>query len=170
MSRIVAFTGHRPDIFRDPEAARAMVDAVALDLVSHEPRAERFLVGGQRGVDTWAAQAALALRVPFTLILPLEIAVFAADWSIADRQLLDVVSARANEVRVVGGEPDAAYTERNRLLASQAELLVAVWTALTCGGGGTAETIALARAAGTPVREIVLPVAQMAHSPIGRGI
>jgi hypothetical protein len=53
-------------------------------------------------------------------------------------------------------------------LAAQADLLVAVWTQL--GGGGTAETIALARAAGTPVRELLLPVAQIAHSARGRGI
>jgi hypothetical protein len=48
------------------------------------------------------------------------------------------------------------------------DALVTVWTQLQ--GGGTAETIVLARAAGPPVREIVLPVAQMAHSPHGRGI
>jgi uncharacterized phage-like protein YoqJ len=167
MSTIVGWTGHRPDIFEDPADAHAVVTATAQNVVANE-HAERFLVGGQRGVDTWAAQAAIALGVPFTLILPLGAAEFTGDWSAEDRQTLATVIAHATEVRVVGGTPETAYTERNRQLASQADLLIAVWTQLP--GGGTAETVALARAVGTPVREIVLPVAQMAHSPHGRGI
>jgi hypothetical protein len=171
MSRRVAWTGHRPDLFQDPAAARAAVDATAQGLVAHE-HTERFLVGGQRGVDTWAALAAIVLHVPFTLILPLQVAEFAADWSPADRDLLESIVHRADELRIIGGggTPEAAYTERNRQLATQADLLVAVWTATTNQGGGTAETIALAGAAGTPVRQVVLPIAQMAHPARGRGI
>ena len=169
MSRIVAFTGHRPDIFREPEAARDAVNTIAQNLVLHD-KVEHFLVGGQRGVDSWAAQAAIDLGVPFTLILPLDVARFTSDWPAADRALLDSVGAQAAEVRIVGPatDPAAAHTERNRQLAQQADLLVAVWTRLE--GGGTAETIALARAAGTPIREVVLPIAQIAHSRQGRGI
>ncbi len=169
MSRIVAWTGHRPDVFRDPEAAREVVNTTAQNLVSKES-AGHFLVGGQRGVDTWAAQAAIALGVPFTLILPLEVVTFTSDWPAADRAALESIVAIGSALRIVGplSDPAAAYTERNRQLATQADLLVAVWTQL--GGGGTAETIALARAAGTPVREVVLPIAQIAHSPYGRGI
>ncbi|MCA1648012.1 MAG: putative molybdenum carrier protein [Chloroflexi bacterium] len=167
MSSIVAWTGHRPDLFHDPDAARAAVDATAQDL-ANRARAERFLVGGQRGVDTWAAQAAIALNVPFTLALPLAPAEFAAGWLPADREVLERLVLRAAEVHIVGGRADAAYAERNRLLGARSDLLVAVWTRLA--GGGTAETIAHARAAGTPVREIVLPLAQMAHPAHGRGI
>jgi hypothetical protein len=94
MSRIVAWTGHRPGIFRDPAVARAAVNATAHDLVTGE-KTERFLVGGQRGVDTWAAQAAIALGVPFTLILPLEVAQFTRDWSAVDRETLESTIARA---------------------------------------------------------------------------
>lgn len=169
MSRIVAWTGHRPDIFRDPAAAREVVNTTAQNLVTKE-NAGHFLAGGQRGVDAWAAQAAIALGVPFTLILPLEVAEFTSDWTADDRATLESVIALASALRIVGptSDPAAAYTERNRQLATQADLLVAVWTQL--GGGGTAETVALARAAGTPVREVVLPIAQIAHSPRGRGI
>jgi len=108
--------------------------------------------------------------LPFTLILPLAVAQFTSDWLSADRAMLASVVKRAADVRIVGpaSDPAAAYTERNRQLAEQADLLVAVWTQLR--GGGTAETIALARAAGTPVREVVLPIAQIAHSPHGHGI
>jgi len=108
--------------------------------------------------------------VPFTLILPLEVAQFTSNWSSADRAVLESVVAQANEVRIVGpsSDPAAAYSERNRQLATRADLLVAVWTQLQ--GGGTAETVALANAAGTPIREVVLPIAQIAHSAHGRGI
>jgi hypothetical protein len=167
MSRIVSWTGHRPDIFADPEAARAVVGATARDVVSSE-RTERFLVGGQRGVDTWAAQAAIALGVPFTLVLPLEVAEFTLGWSPGDRATLEGLIGSATDVHVVGGEPAAAYTERNRQLASHTDLLIAVWTRLK--GGGTAETIGLARRAGTPVREIVLPTTRTPDSVHGRGI
>src|SRR6266702_2341537 len=129
MSTIVSWTGHRPDLFRDPAAARTAVEATAQDLLAHT-QAERFLVGGQRGVDTWAAQAAIALSVPFTLVLPLEVAELTSDWSAPDRATLESVVAQASDFRIVGtsSDPAAAYTERNRQLASQADLLVAVWT------------------------------------------
>lgn len=145
-----------------------MVDSTARELVQAEG-ATSFLVGGQRGVDTWAALAAIALGVPFTLLLPLPVADFTADWSADDRGLLERSMARAADVRVVGsGEPALAYSERNRQLAMQSDLLVAVWTGVP--GGGTAETIAFARAAGTPVREILLEAEPHADSKRGRGI
>src|ERR687884_2066281 len=105
---IVGWTGHRPDLFRDPAAAAARVDAAARDLVAHE-RVERFLVGGQRGVDTWAALAAIRLGVPFTLVLPLEVEQFTLEWTGEDRAMLERTIASAAEVRVAGG-----YTARNR--------------------------------------------------------
>ena len=159
---IVGWTGHRPDLFRDPAAAAARVDAAARDLVAHE-HVDAFLLGGQRGVDTWAALAAIALGVPFRLILPIDVGQFTSGWCRADRATLDHTLARAAEVRVAAG-----YTDRNRRIATGADVLVAVWTRV--GRGGTAETVALARAAGTPVREIVLEASEAAGWARGRGI
>ena len=45
-----------------------------------------------------------------------------------------------------GDQGAAAYRRRNGLLAERGDFLVAVWTGLE--GGGTAETIAAARAPG----------------------
>jgi hypothetical protein len=159
---IVGWTGHRPDLFRDPLAAAASVDAAARDLIARE-QVDAFLVGGQRGVDTWAALAAMALGVPFTLILPVDVSQFTSGWTTHERALLEQTLAAAAEVRVAGG-----YSERNRQIATGADLLMAVWTRV--GHGGTAETVALARAAGTPVREILLDAAPTAGSAQGRGI
>jgi cytosine/adenosine deaminase-related metal-dependent hydrolase len=164
---IVAWTGHRPELFLDEGAARSAVAAAAKEVIK-TGRVQRFLVGGQRGVDTWAAEMALALNTPFTLILPLPIAAFAADWPDFDRELLEKHAQRANQIRVVGGDPAAAYTVRNRLLASSADLLIAVWTGRK--DGGTAETVSFARQLGTRVREVRLAASPAAASPIGRGI
>lgn len=159
---IVGWTGHRPEVFRDATIARARLEAAARELVAGG-EVEQFLVGGQRGVDAWAAQAAIGLGVPMLLILPIEADAFAAGWSPAERAVLDQTIACAVEVRLA-----ADYTERNRQLATGADLLIAVWAAVR--GGGTAETIVLARAAGTPVREIRLEATAGAESMRGRGI
>lgn len=166
---IVAWTGHRADLFRDPPAARMAVTRVASELASEYPERVHFRVGGQRGVDTWAALAARALDVPYTVILPLPPEQFVDEhWSAADRQQLADVLSGAAEVRTIGGARVVAFTERNRALIAGADLLVAVWTATR--GGGTAETIDLARAAGVHLREVRLETDPDADSAIGRGI
>jgi hypothetical protein len=157
---IVAWTGHRPDIFADPPAARATVLALAREL---QPQAERFVVGGQRGVDTWAAEAAISLGLPFELILPLEPGPFAEGWSADDQRMLSHLLERAVTVQVAG-----TFSGRNERLAVAADLLVAVWTGLQ--GGGTAETLALARRVGTAIREARLAAAPGAAFASGRGL
>ena len=163
---IVAWTGHRPDLFRDASAARAAVDQVARELVA-TGSIDRFLVGGQRGVDTWAALGAHALDVPFTLVLPLEPDLFCQGWTSDDRRVLDETLGWAHDVQVIGGEPRAAYAERNRRLATSADLLIAVWTRTL--GGGTAQTVAFARQRGTPLREVLLEPSAAAAAASGRG-
>jgi hypothetical protein len=161
VSRIVAWTGHRPDVFLDPAGAHTAVDNTAREMA--ESGTEQFLVGGQRGVDTWAALAGMAYAVPFVVILPLPIGDFARGWSALDRAVLEQTIAQAADLRIAAG-----YRERNRQLATAADLLIAVWT--RTHGGGTAETIDFAREAGTPCREIVLEPAPNAHLLSGRGI
>jgi hypothetical protein len=163
----VAWTGHRPDVFRDPVTAEAIVERTARELL-HGQAVGRFLVGGQRGVDTWAAESAHRLGVPFSVLLPLAVPAFTQDWQPHDRARLERTLGWAADVRVVGGDAADAFTERNRLLATSADLLVAVWTQRA--GGGTAETVAFARAGGTPLREIVLEPSADAWSAGGRGI
>ena len=158
---IVSWTGHRPDLFRDAEAARTIVDRLARELA--EQHVDAFLAGGQRGVDTWVAQSAIKYAVPLRVSLPFEVARFTRDWLEADRCVLSSLLRRADVVRIAGG-----YTERNRVLATEAQLLVAVWTGTA--GGGTSETIDLARQVGTPVREVVLEPAPHARLATGRGI
>jgi len=161
MSRLVAWTGHRPDLFRDPTAARATVETEARG--QRDAGASGFLVGGQRGVDTWAALAAIDLAVPFGVVLPFRFDEFTREWTEADRSVLRQTLEQAATVEIVGG-----YSLRNRQLAVRAAWLVAVWTGTR--GGGTAETLELARQAGTPIREFLLEPSPTAGSVHGRGI
>ena len=167
--RAVGWTGQRPDLFADPAAARAAVEALAREHVAEIGASGLcFLVGGQRGVDTWAAAAGISLGVDVEVVLPLPPDVFAADWAEGDRAALRAVLTVARRVEVVDGHPDLAYAERNRRLAARGERLMAVWTGV--GEGGTAETIRLARSMGTPVEERILPAAPGAEGASGRGL
>jgi hypothetical protein len=165
----VAWTGHRPDLFADPAEARATVFALASELFERKPSIQ-FLVGGQRGVDTWAAQAATALGIAFTLILPLPRQDFVDDvWSSQDRAELERLMDAAATVEIVSrGDRARASTERNRQLATRGELLVAVWTGIV--HGGTAETLSFARAHRTPIREVLLAASRGAATATGRGV
>ncbi len=160
---IVAWTGHRPDLFRAPSAAQAAIDRAARAFAAHPLDPVSFVVGGQRGVDTWAMQSAINYGIPFRVILPFAMVEFASDWLEADRTVLTSLLRRADAVGVAGG-----YTERNRALVTGAQLLVAVWTGTR--GGGTSETIELARQVGTPVREILFEASPRASAATGRGI
>ncbi len=159
----VGWTGHRPDLFHDPGAARDALAATARHLVQRES-ARHFVVGGQRGVDTWAALEAVALGVSYSVILPCPIHAFAeASWTPDDRRTLARLLAGATDVQVAAG-----YSDRNQHVATSVDLLVAVWTGTR--GGGTEQTLGFARAAGTPVREVRLEPAASASTASGRGI
>jgi predicted Rossmann-fold nucleotide-binding protein len=156
----VGWTGHRPDLFAQPDRVRSSLESIARDLVEREG-AKGFVTGGQRGVDTWAADAALSLGVRLTLLLPLGLV--DESWTEADVRALERLRAVAREVRTVD-----SFSRRNRLVAESVDLLVAVWTGTR--GGGTEETIGFARTAGTPVREHHFDGSTLTQPPIGRGL
>lgn len=167
----VAWTGHRPEFFADPRAAEAEVHRLAAELLAEYGPDLRFLVGGQRGVDTWAAEAAMRLGVPFELYLPMPEPEFTRDWTPEDRARLAATRRAAASVVVVdtsGRTGPAAYSARNRALAEGGDLVVAVWTGRP--GGGTWETVQLARSLGKPVRETLLPGSGYAPRPGERGL
>ncbi|MBI2321631.1 MAG: DUF1273 family protein [Chloroflexi bacterium] len=167
----VGWTGHRPHYFRAPAEAAAAVQRAAEELRREVARPLVFITGGQRGVDLWAAEAAMQLGVPYHVYLPLPLAQFAADWDAADRAALERVWAAAAERRVLDERGDfgpGAYTLRNQAIAEECDLLVAVWTGRT--GGGTHETVSFARALSKPIREVLLPAADVPSDPAARGL
>jgi hypothetical protein len=167
---IVAWTGHRPYYFRDPRQGQRAVRRLTRWLRSQYGQDLSFLTGGQRGVDLWAAESGLVLGIPVRVVLPLPVDAFTHDWRGPDVERLRWVLERCASTEILGnaGAGEAAYTERNRRLATEAGLLVAVWTGVH--QGGTWQTLKLARAAGTPVREVLLPGSERPLEPGKRGL
>jgi hypothetical protein len=129
-----------------------------------------ILSGGQRGVDLWAAQAARDLALRLRLYLPAPAALFAADWSTDWAEALAGAQAHAEQVVVFGPDPHepGGYDARNRALANDCDLLVAVWTGQQ--PGGTSHTLSEARRLARPVREHRLDRSPTPQPPGERGI
>jgi hypothetical protein len=166
---IVGWTGHRPDVFEDSELARRRVFEEAQAVLQQWPDAE-MLVGGQRGVDLWAAEAACRLGAPYRLVLPADVETFTADWMPEDRRALEAAVAAARAVDIVachtGGLP-LSYDRRNERVALGSDLVMAIWTGLR--RGGTFYTVCAAQSFGRAVQSIVLPAAGGNVLP-GRGV
>ncbi|MCC7104870.1 MAG: hypothetical protein IT307_06980 [Chloroflexi bacterium] len=148
----VAWTGQRPELFAAPEIVVAAIGALVIELTPASGVLPVCLCGGQRGVDLWAAEAALRAGWPLALYLPLPLKAFSADWDGPWAGRLATAAALASETRVFATEGLSGYSRRNRALATRADLLVAVLTGAE--GGGTAETIAAAQAMGVPIRRL----------------
>jgi hypothetical protein len=130
-----------------------------------------FRCGGQRGVDLWATDAGLALGARVSLILPLRVDRFTAEWPEADRGHLLEACNRAASVRIIepGGFTSAlAFDLRNERLVEHADLLVAVWTGIR--RGGTFYTMCAARVRRVSAHEVILAPSSAADQPRGRGV
>jgi hypothetical protein len=165
----IAWTGHRPEVFRDHAQARARVDTLAWAAVARWPAAE-FVCGGQRGVDQWAAAAGLAAGRPVHLVLPSPPSRFTVGWPDADRASLERLLERAASLAVLdatGTYGPLAYDWRNEALVRGADRLIAVWTGLR--RGGTFYTLCAAAVGGVVVEAEILPAAA-GVPPGGRGL
>lgn len=166
---IAGWTGHRPDFFADTLRARRSVDAAADSLLSRFGSCE-FVCGGQRGVDQWAAQAAMHRRIPFHILLPHPLALFTQTWVPEERaRLIDLMDA-AGSVETI--DPDGelgalAYDLRSEAMVRRCQIVSAVWVGLR--RGGTFLTICAARSRGLLVEETCL-AARIGVDVRGRGV
>lgn len=156
-----AFTGHRPSRFpwkdneEDPGCtALKKVLAEQIEALAEAGAAE-FFTGGAEGVDTWAAEAVLALRekkpaLRLHCILPCEGQ--ADTWSGPARERRRAILERADTVRYVSREyREGCLLERNRRLVDSAGVLLAVFNGMRRSGTGA--TVNYARRTG---REILI--------------
>jgi hypothetical protein len=133
---VIAWSGHRPDVFRDAVAARRAVERCARTAAGRWPR-PTFVCGGQRGVDQWAASAGLDLGIAVHLVLPTAPDTFARGWQPEERALLDQLVAAASSLTVIdpmGQLGPLAYDLRNEEVVRRAERLIVVWSAIRRGG------------------------------------
>jgi hypothetical protein len=164
---IVGWTGHRPELFRDATAARQLLEERAALLLGESAELE-FVVGGQRGVDHWAAQFAVREAIPFALILPIAVPSFARSWLTDDLAVLEWLMSRAQSVEIVDQHAHLgalAFDRRNELIAQRCNLLQVVWTGLR--QGGTFYTVCAAQQRRVPIDLVELERSSASIS--GRG-
>ena len=154
-----AFTGHRPQKLpfgfdeTDPRflAFYGRLEEAIDTLIAQGYR--HFLSGGALGMDMWAAEIVLDRRranpgIELEMVSPFDGQ--ARRWSPELRARHDLLLQQADIVTATGHNFSAnCLTRRNRYLVSNADLLLAAYDGLP---GGTAETIAMAKALGIPVR------------------
>lgn len=164
----VGWTGHRPEVFKDPAAARRAVRQATERAITRWPAVE-FVTGGQRGVDQWSAAEALALGIPLHIVLPTAVASFTSGWLDGDRSLLNQLIRGARSVTVVDEDTrgSVAYDLRNEAIVRRSDLIIAVWTGAR--RGGTFHTLCAAWARGVPVEETRLAAASDVRMA-GRGL
>ena len=131
----IAFTGHRP---KDLMGKRYLDFRDALIAIVKDRTDLHFVVGGALGVDTWAAEFAIAHGIPFTLVLPFRPEVMGKYWTQLQRHIIH--DEPSYDVR--------AYQLRNEFMVNAADIVLAVWTGKK--DGGTANCIRYALQVGKP--------------------
>ena len=156
----IGVTGHRSLV--DPDAAAAAVDAV-LDRLLAEATDENLVVISAlaEGADRIVAERVLA-RPGATLevVLPLDADDYEDDFTTAEsKAAFRALLAQATHVTTTG--PDhtdarvSAYERAGRAMVDTSDVVVALWDGKPGRGrGGTAETVAYARAEGKAVEVI----------------
>jgi hypothetical protein len=136
--KVVALAGRRIDA-EDADVARFPLDQAdqvkqRLDTLLRELRPDALVCSAACGADLLALEAAAALDIPATIVLPFEPALFRAS-SVVDRQgdwgaRFDAVMARATADRIhviesLDGEEDDAYAAATVTILDDAQKLAA---------------------------------------------
>lgn len=153
METSCAFTGHRPQRFpwrfneADPRCA-ALKAALNREIKTlHQAGVKAYFSGMALGVDTWAAQAVLALRredpaVTLHCVLPCENQ--DKRWSPPAQKAYREILVQADSISYVSRQYySGCMLERNRQLVDSASILLAVYDGDT--SGGTAATVRYAQ-------------------------
>jgi ribA/ribD-fused uncharacterized protein len=155
----VAVTGHRPHKLTADQATFARTELARLAVKLRDQHGTAVAItGAARGADTWWADAAADAGLAVWAYCPFTAQ--ADTWTPAEQDRWRRLRADAARVVTLGGGYDVRLLHaRNDLMIRDADLLVAVWDPQVTTGG-TASTVAKARAAGRPV--VVVDVAAAA--------
>ena len=161
IGRACAFTGHRPQKlpWRFDETAPgcvALKETLTTQITALvEDGYTEFLTGMAEGVDLWAVQIVLALRVTnpsLCLHCILPCAEQSARWSAASREQYRAILEQADSIIFVNRmNKKDCMLERDRFLVSYASVILAVYNGER--RGGTAATVRYARKLG---RELIV--------------
>ncbi len=136
LSVAVAFTGHRPeDIPEDRHKVVRQRIANFLGFLHKVNPAAVVISGMARGVDTWAAEQALALGVPLVAAVPFRAQ--ASKWNRSDRQRYADILANPLTTTVVvteGPFTTRAMHARNAFMVKHCRWLFPVYSGKPRGG------------------------------------
>ena len=153
MGTSCAFTGHRPLRFpwgfheTDPRCAALKAVLCCEIKALHQAGVKAFFSGMALGVDSWAAQAVLALRkedpaVTLHCVLPCEDQ--DKRWSPPAQKAYREILVQADSISYVGRQYySGCMLARNRRLVDSASILLAVYDGSP--SGGTAATVRYAQ-------------------------
>lgn len=147
----VAITGHRPGSLDNDYSCQSdtwqwIRSNLAETFTRVKPK--EIVTGMALGVDTVAAEVAMALQIPFVAAVPFPGQ--EAKWSDAQQEHYRMLLSYASEVVTVDKGPYSPYLlqKRNEFMVNQADLLVAVWTGFK---GGTRNCVEYALKKNVPV-------------------
>lgn len=147
----VAGTGHRPDKLGGYDAATfaRLVNLAAAYLQKHP--ADHVISGMALGWDMALAEAAVALKIPFTAAIP-----FAGQERMWPRTSQDHFRRLCDQAAVIeivspGGYAASKMQTRNIWMVNHCDTLVALWNGAS---GGTANCLAYAKTIDKPVHNL----------------
>jgi hypothetical protein len=151
---VVGFTGHR-EVPDPADAARAIRGALE-KLKSEHPARWTALSSIATGGDMLFAESALALGLPWHLMLPMPLERFREDFRDAEWPAVEALMRRASHVDITSDNTDDSrehdYLDCGLETVNECDVLVALWDGREARGvGGTAEIVAYARKLAKPL-------------------
>ena len=163
MFNVCAITGHRPTRFKfkykeTNNGCKRLKRRIRDQLVSlYEQGVRVFWVGGALGVDMWAGELLLEMKLqPEYSDLELHIALPCPDhdamWDARSRKRMAFLIDHCSECVIVGENLTAQdYQRRNRYMVDRADVLLAVYDNDRAIRSGTGMTVHYAQKKGIPV-------------------
>lgn len=137
----LAFTGHRPDKlggYGQDNPQREWIKAGITHIITRIVYPEMIIVGGALGVDTWAAEVAHELRIPFVVAVPFKGQ--ESRWPQASQDYYRMMLQHAAEIKIVcpGEYSIEKMHARDKWMVDKGQWLCAVWDG---SNGGTGHTV-----------------------------
>jgi len=150
---IVAFTGHRPNKlggYKLPNPTYLHV-CQQIDKTLRELKPDKVISGMALGVDSWAANIAHKLGIPFIAAIPFEGQEKA--WPQASQNTYHVLLKLASEIVIVcpGGYAVNKMQTRNVWMTDRCDKLIAIWDGTS---GGTGNCVEYAKSIGKEIIRI----------------
>lgn len=138
---IVAFTGHRPDKLPNKETGYKLPNPTYIHICQQiektllELKPEKIISGMALGIDQWAANIAIKLKIPFIAAIPFEGQEKA--WPKQSQDTFNLLLKHAAEQVIVceGGYAPAKMQTRNEWMVNHCDKLIAVWDQSPGGTG-----------------------------------